>query len=901
MRPFAGLGRLTAGRSPRILRQPSVHATGEATIRYVRKKTQQEYDAVVVGSGAGGAMAAYVLAMEGMKVLLLEAGRWYDPVVETPMFDLPREAPLRGGGTPDKPFGFYDATVDGGWQVPGEPYASADGADFMWWRARMLGGRTNHWGRISLRMGPYDFKPRSRDGLGWDWPMSYEDLAPWYDRTEALIGVYGSREGLENTPDSSEGILQPPPAPRAYELLTQKVCRDLGIPVVPAHLAILTQRQEADRLSRFLWPDNPTAQRLTRESMASRAACFWATPCGRGCSIKANFQTTTVLLPPALASGNLDIVTGAMVREVIVDGNGRAAGVHYVDKTTRLDERADASIVVLAASACESARILLNSRPALFPDGVANGSGTVGRYVMDTVGAGVSGQIPALENLPRHNEDGASAMHLYMPWWLYGEQLRGELDFARGYHIEFGGGQRMPGAGAFGGIEPLTGGSYGQQFKEDCRRYYGSFLYMDGRGEMIPNGELLSGDRPGSGGPVGDPDRAVPLGLVRARDQPGRPHASHVRGHHRGHGRAGVVHCARGRRIARHPASRADHPRGGRRPHGRGSVHVGAERILPVLGGAEPVLYGRRTVRVQRGQEPHPVHHGRRLALVRLARGRLPTRRSRMTPPGHPHVPDEVRRSLPEPRPLIDWAPATSDGPVPEPDGGGDGDPAGAPDGTGVVSRRVALKVLATAAAVPAAACAPDDTRPGSEGAEGLPSVDLPESNPLATGSPTDPDLLSPTRPWEPVLNQEEMATVRALADLILPADDRSPAASAVGAHDYVNEYVSAPYPAQQRDLVLVRGGLTWLDAESERRHQARFHTLNPEQQRGICDPISHLPDAAPGLRAQARFFDLVRDLVSTAFWTTDEGMADLGYVGNRASLEFAGPPREVLERLDLV
>ena len=459
----------------------------EKPIRYRSLKTQQTYDAIVVGSGAGGGVAAYVMALSGMKVLMLEAGRWYDPVVETPMFQLPKDAPLRAGGTVDKPFGFYDATVDGGWRVPGEPYASEDGADFMWWRARMLGGRTNHWGRISLRMGEYDFKPYSRDGLGFDWPMSYEDLAPYYDKTEALIGVYGSTEGLENTPDSSPGILQPPPAPRAYELLTKRHCDRLGIPVVPAHLAILTERQDHERLPAYLWPGNAMAQRVTRESMMSRAACFWATPCGRGCSIKANFQTPTVLLPPALASGNLDIVTGAMVREVTVDDRGRANGVHYISKERRADEWVGAPVVVLAASALESARILLNSKSALFPDGLANGSGTVGKYIMDTVGAGVSGQIPALEDLPRHNEDGASAMHMYMPWWLYGDQAAGRLDFARGYHIEFGGGQRMPGAGAFGGIDDLTGGSYGAAFKEDCRRYYGSFLYMDGRGEMIPN------------------------------------------------------------------------------------------------------------------------------------------------------------------------------------------------------------------------------------------------------------------------------------------------------------------------------------------------------------------------------------------------------------------------------
>jgi choline dehydrogenase-like flavoprotein len=447
----------------------------------------QHYDALIVGSGAGGGMAAYILAVSGLRVLLLEAGRDYDPVTETPMFQLPKDAPLRGAGTPDKPFGFYDATVDGGWQVPGEPYTSAPGVDFLWWRARMLGGRTNHWGRISLRMGEYDFKPYSRDGLGFDWPLSYEDLAPYYDRTEALIGIYGSNEGLENTPDSSPGILQPPPAPRAYELLTAAACETLGIGVIPAHLAILTRKQDAERLPAMLHPGNALAQRVLADSMRSRAACFWATPCGRGCSIKANFQSTTVLLPPALATGNLDILTDAMVREVTVDARGRATGVNYIDKVSRQDRHASADVVVLAASACESARILLNSTSSTYPDGVANGNGVVGKYIMDTVGAGIFGQVPALEGLPPHNEDGASAMHMYMPWWLYQEQLAGRLDFARGYHIEFGGGRRMPGYGAFRGIEPLTGGSYGLEFKEDCRRYYGSFMYFDGRGEMIPN------------------------------------------------------------------------------------------------------------------------------------------------------------------------------------------------------------------------------------------------------------------------------------------------------------------------------------------------------------------------------------------------------------------------------
>ncbi len=451
-------------------------------------KAQAEYDVIIVGSGAAGGMCAFVLAVHGVKVLMLEAGRHYDPVTETPMFNLPSEAPLRGGWTPEKPFGYYDATVDGGWQVPGEPYSSSEDSNFLWWRARMLGGRTNHWGRISLRMGEYDFKPRSRDGLGFDWPMSYSDLEPYYDRTEALIGVYGSNEGLENTPNSSPGVLLPPPAPRVHELLTRKACTDkLDIPVIPAHLAILSEKQDAARWPAELFPNNPLAQRVVRESMESRAACFWATPCGRGCSIKANFQSTTVLLPPALATGNLTIRTNAMVREVTLNSRGRATGVHFIDKATRLDEHVSAKVVILAASACESARIMLNSKSNQFPEGIGNGSGLVGKYLMDTVGAGVGGQFPQLENMPPHNQDGSSELHLYIPWWLYREQAAGRLDFARGYHVEFGGGRKMPGSGAFGGLESYTNGAYGLRFKQAARRYYGSWMWFDGRGEMIPN------------------------------------------------------------------------------------------------------------------------------------------------------------------------------------------------------------------------------------------------------------------------------------------------------------------------------------------------------------------------------------------------------------------------------
>ena len=449
-----------------------------------------EYDVIVVGSGAAGGQAAYTLAMGGARVLMFEAGRNYVPEQETPMFQTRADAPLRAASTPDKPFGFHDATVDGGWQVPGEPYVNTsedDAGRFDWWRSRMLGGRTNHWGRYSFRNGPYDFKPYSRDGLGFDWPLTYAELGPYYDKVEMLIGVYGHNDGLENTPDSPPGCLLPPPKPRVSDLLIADRSKKLGIPVVAGHRAVLTRPLDHRNLPARLHPGNANAQRILAEQMRDRAACLWATPCGRGCSIRATYQSTTVHMPPALATGKLDILVNAMVREVTLDKKGRASGVAFIDKTTGESRHAMARAVVLGASSCETVRILLNSKSTRFPEGLANSSGKVGRYLMDTVGSSVEGQIPLLEDLPPHNEDGASGGHMYAPWWLYREQLAGKLGFARGYHIEFGGGRGMPGVSTVAGIEWLTGGSYGRKFKEDARRYYGSVVWFDGRGEMIPN------------------------------------------------------------------------------------------------------------------------------------------------------------------------------------------------------------------------------------------------------------------------------------------------------------------------------------------------------------------------------------------------------------------------------
>ena len=413
------------------------------------------WDVCVVGSGAGGGMAAKVLAEAGAEVVMLEAGPAWDAAKDGAMFAWSYDSPRRGKGHRGRPFGEFDGCL-GGWDIEGEPYTVAPGSRFMWFRGRMLGGRTNHWGRISLRFGPWDFKARSRDGLGDDWPIGYDDLKPFYDRLDAMVGVFGTNEGLENEPD---GVFLPPPKPRCYELAIQKACHGLGIPVIPSRMSILTR------------------------PLGDRPACHYCNQCGRGCSTGSNFSTPSVLLPPALATGRLSIVTGAMAREVTTDAEGLATGVAYVDTATGGDRHVRARIVVLAASACESARLLLNSRSSRHPAGLANSSGCVGRFLTDSVGTSVAGFIPALADLPPHNDDGVGGMHVYIPWWLDNRTL----DFPRGYHVEVGGGRHMPGYGFGGGIEQVQGGGYGQALKDDYRRTFGAFVGFSGRGEMIPN------------------------------------------------------------------------------------------------------------------------------------------------------------------------------------------------------------------------------------------------------------------------------------------------------------------------------------------------------------------------------------------------------------------------------
>lgn len=433
------------------------------------KEQPTVFDVCIIGSGAGGGMAALQLAKAGAKVALLEAGGYFDPADPKYITQLkwPWESPRRGASTPFRSFGDFDAAW-GGWELMGEPYTRKNGTEFDWFRSRMLGGRTNHWGRISLRFGPNDFRRKSVDGLGDDWPISYDDVKPYYDRVDKLVGVFGEAANLPNDPDS---IFLPPPKPRLHELMIKKAGKSLNIPVIPSRLSILTK------------PIN-----------SERGSCFYCHQCNRGCQAYADFSSSSVLVIPAVKTGNVTLINNAMAREVLTDQTtGLATGVSYVDSEKLTEHTIKAKIVVLAASACESARLLLNSKSARFPNGLANSSGIVGKYLHDSTGASRSAFMPMLMDRKRYNEDGVGGMHVYTPWWLDNKKL----DFPRGYHIEYGGGMGMPGYGFGWGMENTNGkyagpdgkmkpaGGYGASLKNDYRRFYGANIGMSGRGEAV--------------------------------------------------------------------------------------------------------------------------------------------------------------------------------------------------------------------------------------------------------------------------------------------------------------------------------------------------------------------------------------------------------------------------------
>jgi choline dehydrogenase-like flavoprotein len=274
---------------------------------------------------------------------------------------------------------------------------------------------------------------------------------------------------LENEPD---GIYLPPPAPKLNELYIKRGAIKAGVTTIAGRGSVLTEAL----------PNNK-----------DRGACFFCGQCNRSCKVYGDFSSSSCLVIPALKTGNLTLVTNAMVREVLTDDEGMATGVSYINKDDMQEYQVKGKMVILGASAGESARLLLNSKSTRHPGGLANSSGVVGKYLHDSTGSGAGGWLPQLMDRKRYNEDGVGSVHIYSPWWL-GKK---KLDFPRGYHIEYGGGLHMPGYGSTDGIEGMNGlvagrngkmkeaGGFGASLKDDYRRFYGVGFGMAGRGTAI--------------------------------------------------------------------------------------------------------------------------------------------------------------------------------------------------------------------------------------------------------------------------------------------------------------------------------------------------------------------------------------------------------------------------------
>jgi choline dehydrogenase-like flavoprotein len=525
-----------------------------------------------------------VLSQAGANVVMLEAGPMWDSATDSAMFKWPYDTPRRGAAIPERQFGEFDAAL-GGWTLEGEPYTSAPGNQFDWFRSRMLGGRTNHWGRISLRFGPHDFQRKSLDSLGDDWPISY-------DEREAVLRQDRSiHRRLRHEPaelsQRAGRVFLPPPEPRCYELLIKQASEKLNIPSVPSRLSILTKPLNGPTGVPLLLAVRP---RL-------RDPLEFLVPIGTD-SAGAEDRPT-------------EDVPSAMAREITVDDTGLANGVTYVDKATARDNHVRARIVVVAGGACESARLLLNSKSSRFPQGLANSSGTVGKYLMDSTGASVTGFIPKLMDGTPHNEDGVGGMHLYTPWWLDNKKL----DFPRGYHIELGGGRRMPNAGFGSGIHNFTSvevagqphafGGYGKGLKDDYRRLYGATVNFAGPRRNDPEPRQLLRDRSDGRRQMGHPGASVSLQVERLRVEPGEAHAGNLPRDRPGNGRdADLADAVEGRWI-RDRRRRPHHSRGWCDADGEQSVDVRAEQELPGARRQERVRRRRRPAAVAGRQELH--------------------------------------------------------------------------------------------------------------------------------------------------------------------------------------------------------------------------------------------------------------------------------------------------------
>jgi choline dehydrogenase-like flavoprotein len=404
-----------------------------------RLSKDENFDVCVIGSGAAGGVMAKELCEGGAKVVMLEAGKGIQPW-ELLSHKWPYELPFRGfRGEKQAPF--YQGDV-------AKSIAYADSDHISIDRVRVLGGRTMHWNAVTLRYAPRDFKEWSVQGIEEDWPLTYEELEPYYDRIEQIIGVCGNDDHLEILPAGKNYL---PPIPwRCSEHIMKRATDAMGIPLIAVRKAVLTRPYD------------------------KRLPCHYCGHCMDGCDVASIFSSPDCMLPKARATGNFTLRQNALAREVLVDREGLASGVSYIDTETRAEQQVKAKIVVVCCSTVESARLLLNSRSPKHPAGLANGNGKVGHNLNGHLNESVIIYLDELEGQKPSNQDGATD-HVYVPRYNH---LFGKTDYIGGWGFQVNYSSymfphqatRLPG--------------YGAAFKQQVRRMQPGYLSFGGWGKV---------------------------------------------------------------------------------------------------------------------------------------------------------------------------------------------------------------------------------------------------------------------------------------------------------------------------------------------------------------------------------------------------------------------------------
>ena len=397
------------------------------------------FDAIVVGSGISGGWVAKELCERGLKVLMLERG----PEVRhgedysndlaasrTPKEDQialeerEKHYPYHVGVS----YALFESNKAFWASDYDHPYETAPGKPYRWIRGYQLGGRSLTWGRQSYRWAPQDFESNLKDGHGVDWPIRYDDLAPWYDHVEAFAGISGDYDGLCQLPDGD--FLPPWPMNAVEEAVKANI-----------EAAFPTRRMIMGRVANL--------SRTTKVHQdLGRKRCEGKLRCAHGCNLGGYFSTQAATLPAALATGNLTVVTDAVVASVEHDPVlGRVTGVRVVDRNTREGRTYPARMVFLNASSINTSAILLNSRSEAFPRGLANGSDQVGRNLMDHVSCrSIVGRWPGFED---QHDPGERPTGIYIP--RYAHVTEADKPYLRGFGMQ-GGAVRTRRAEAPGGM-----------------------------------------------------------------------------------------------------------------------------------------------------------------------------------------------------------------------------------------------------------------------------------------------------------------------------------------------------------------------------------------------------------------------------------------------------------------